>query len=101
MKRSHLFHENDHDHVDKDGTKYDAKNFTKNGLKFKPNTNWRKLNAIQGNISTSDFIKEWVKANPATSVQLGWLDNPPTLPELMSSHGKVTKEIIDVFTYKQ
>ena len=74
---------------------------TANGLKFKPNTNWRKLNAIQGNISTSDFIKEWVKANPATSVQLGWLDNPPTLPELMSSHGKVTKEIIDVFTYKQ
>lgn len=26
----------DHDHIDEDGTKYDAKNFTKNGLKFKP-----------------------------------------------------------------
>jgi len=74
---------------------------TADGLKFKPNTNWRKLNAIKGNVSTSDFIKEWIKENPATSVQLGYLDNPPTLPELMSSHGKVTKEIIDVFTYKQ
>tara|TARA_R100000995_G_scaffold73781_1_gene42640 strand:+ start:951 stop:1400 length:450 start_codon:yes stop_codon:yes gene_type:complete len=26
----------DHDHVDTSGNKYDAKNFTKNGLKFKP-----------------------------------------------------------------
>jgi len=26
----------DHDHLDRDGRKYDAKNFTKNGLKFKP-----------------------------------------------------------------
>ena len=26
----------DHDHIDADGVKYDAKNFTKNGLEFKP-----------------------------------------------------------------
>ena len=26
----------DHDHVDRDGVKYDAKNFTKNGLAFMP-----------------------------------------------------------------
>tara|TARA_R110000824_G_scaffold209928_2_gene395796 strand:+ start:679 stop:1125 length:447 start_codon:yes stop_codon:yes gene_type:complete len=26
----------DHDHVDEDGNKYDAKSFTKNGLKFMP-----------------------------------------------------------------
>jgi hypothetical protein len=28
----------DHDHVDKNGAKYDAKNFTKNGLKFMPSS---------------------------------------------------------------
>jgi hypothetical protein len=32
----HITGNKDHDHVDGEGNLYDAKNFTKNGLKFKP-----------------------------------------------------------------
>lgn len=33
-----IYGNKDHDHVDLDGVKYDAKNFTKNGLSFKPSS---------------------------------------------------------------
>ena len=49
----------DHDHVDKQGRKYDAKNFTKGGLKFMPSNqlgSGRKFNEAVAHAKAKDLI---------------------------------------------
>ena len=63
-----------------------------NGLEFIPNTKGQQLPV--------NFIIRYLKQYPADAANLGWMKRPPTIFELKSNHGKVSKELKQVFTYK-